>query len=407
MRKNHGDEIRVSSTNVPLRLAGFILALVVAVGAFSVGIASIGNKEPGYYEIEAPTAEEAPLYAEGIELTYYFTGSSNEIKAQITAVTEAYGAALLRAYKLLDPVNTYDGFANLAALSASPGQEITVGDELCTVLADAWERTQRGEGYDLFAGALVREWEAILASSDAQQLDPLADESMAQRIRALAEETAKPGQFALSAADGVVKVTIAEEYLDFLRENEYETAVLNTSVLREAYLLSLVRNALEAQGYTNGFLVTDGGLTLSLSGHETGAFCLYTMDDGEAVQAATNLVTANAACSLRRSFPLVEGEMMYYTLQLPDGVQIHRSPNSVFSAGEADTQVQSACVVRRDGDVVQAAYESALVMLGGAVDGGEAEVAFALWGGDGIFTNSDHFVPADGISTAPIAASGK
>lgn len=387
MKKN-GDEIRISTSNITLRAIGFVIALVVAVCAFSFGIASIGNKEPGYYEIEASASEQAERYALGFTLNLYLDGESNAIKEQMAQAQEVYSTSLLRAYMLLDVDNTYDGVVNLATLNASLGQTVEVGDELCAILADAWEKTQQGGGYNLFSGVLVHEWESILTVDQPLDYDPLTNDNSAQRISALAMETARLTHFDLTAENGCVTVRVSEDYLSFLRENEYELCILNTNLLREAYLARIVCDALEQAGFTNGYLVTDSGLTVSLSTHESGKFCLYTHPGDEAVLAATVDVMGGAVCSTLRSFPLSDGEFRYYSVE-NYGKTVHRSPLSVLSDGVMDTALQSGFVVRTDGDIVRAAYESVLLAAqkdaesltaaAALLDG--AEVACIAWGG--------------------------
>ena len=44
-------KINVSNSHVALRTVAFVLAVVLGVAGISIGISSIGKREPGYYEI--------------------------------------------------------------------------------------------------------------------------------------------------------------------------------------------------------------------------------------------------------------------------------------------------------------------------------------------------------------------
>lgn len=399
MRKN-GDEIKISTSNTTLRTVGFVIALVVAVCAFSYGIASIGQKDPGYYEIEAPAAEEAARYADGVVFTCYFDGESNQIKKRMARAQEVYGEALLRAYKLLDPVNTYDGCVNLATLNASLGQSVQVSEELLSVLTDAWDKTQQGRGYSLFAGALTREWEGILTLGDAAEYDPLRNADSAARIRAVSERTVQPGAFDLAVDGSSVCLSVSPDILAFLQENEYDGGVVNTGLLHDAYMLTIVRAALEQQGFTNGYLTTESGLTVALSAYGDGAYCFYSLVEGETVQSATAAVQPGSAASLLRSFPLAEGEFMYYSV---DGVP--RSVISTLTDGTVNPLLQSCLTLRGDGDAVQAVYDSLTLLLQSEQSGLEAAMAslagtgavYAAWGEVCLHANSADFTPAEGV----------
>lgn len=398
MKKN-GDEIRISTSNTTLRAIGFVIALVVAVAAFSFGIASIGNKEPGYYDIEATASESAERYALGFTLTLYFDGESNAIKEQMSRAQEVYSTALLRAYMLLDTDNTYDGVVNLATLNASLGQRVEVGDELLAVLTDAWEKTQQGRGYHLFAGALVHEWESILTLADAVEYDPLRNTDSAARIHSVYERTMQPNVFDLVVEGNTVCLSVAQDYLAFLNENEYAAAVVDTNLLHDAYLLAIVRDALEAQGFTNGYLVSDSGLTVSLSAHSgNGAYCFYSLIGDEPTQTATVTMQPGSAASLLRSFPLVEDEFMYYSVG-----DVHRSSVAALGNDASATVLQSCLAVHED--VVQAAYDALAMMLtdervtpnttAAALD---STVVYAIWSADMLYANSAAVLPAEGVS---------
>ena len=83
------DRIQVSEKNVGLRVVFFVVAVVVAVGAFSYGISALVAKQSGYHLIEASAGSDAPFYNKGITFGYYLEGSSGAIKK---ATKELVGA---------------------------------------------------------------------------------------------------------------------------------------------------------------------------------------------------------------------------------------------------------------------------------------------------------------------------
>ena len=353
-------KINVSNSHVALRTVAFVLAVVLGVAGISIGISSIGKREPGYYEIETNHSEDAALYPAGITLVYWLEGDSGAIKQELNTLKELYSAALERSYKLVDPENTYDGYVNLASLNASLGQEVTVSGELFAILTDAWEKTREERGFSLFAGALNGEWSSILSLENMEDFDPAVDRDLARRLGALAERTGDLGRFDLKIVDQVqhkVLVSVDPEYLDFLRDNEYCQTVLDLGGLADAYRLELVRNALEEKGYGNGYLTTDSGLTLSLSDHSGGAFGFYGYDAGEPFKYAALEARPNSACSYLRVFPMTQGELMYHRIQDGLGPRFYHPSFSLSTGGFAQV-LTAAAAVDYDGDVVGCAYEA-------------------------------------------------
>ena len=147
------EEIEVSGKHIKLRVVAFVLALIVGITAFGVGIRQIANREPGYYEITAVRDETAPLYSNGISLYCYFGGESSAIKEKLQASEALYSEALGRIYRLLDPRETYDGYVNLATLNQHPGETMALPEELFFALTDALERTE-GQAYSVLNGAM-------------------------------------------------------------------------------------------------------------------------------------------------------------------------------------------------------------------------------------------------------------
>lgn len=356
-KQNSGDPHETKHLTV--RVIAFALVFAVALGCIGFGVSRLGHKEPGYYEIEADASDEVSHYADGFAFLYRFDGTSSEIKAQLSEVKDIYNAALMRSYKLLDTETAYEGYVNLATLNENLGQPVSVSEELFAILTDAWAKTQEGRGFSMFAGALYDEWYGILSLDDISEFDPAVNADSAARIHALARETADLSYFSLAADPSALTVTVsaAPEYTRFLRENEYSERIVSMNVLEDAYRLSLIRDALEARGYLNGYLYTDSGLTLSLSEHEGGAYALYSLSGETVTQYASVTAAANSACSFLRVFPMLEGEIRYHAIAQDGGTRYYH-PNFATATGDCAGVLMSSCAVRGDGDIVGCCYEN-------------------------------------------------
>ena len=273
-------KLEVSSKHVKLRLILTILFFLIAVAAFTVGVLSIGRKYPGHQTIEAKTDAEALLYNKAVGFRYYLDGSSNQIKRGINALTEVYTPLLSAAYKELDHQNTYTGVIGLATINRNMGTELVVSSRLYDILKDAYARTLEKKGFNMFAGALYKEWESILILEDPQDFDPSNSAFQAQRIAAIAAMVNDLDNFKLEFVNDEihsVRLTVSQKYLDFCRENEIDAPVLDLNILRDAYRLDMIAQGLSEAGYTDGYLYTAEGLVLNMSSRVLG-YDLYTLE---------------------------------------------------------------------------------------------------------------------------------
>lgn len=358
-KQREAPPIEVSDKHVALRAVIFFLALFVAVGSIAFGVSRIGHKEAGFYELTAAADAEMLLYPTGLHANFYFQGGSNEIKVAIGAADKVYTQALKEAYKLLDAEREYPGCVNLASFNAHLNEDLQVDPRLFAVLTDAYARTLEQKGYSLFAGPLYTEWEEILILTEPEDFDPLRNDYEAERLEQLRQLTGDLTLLRLavvSEEEHILRLEAPADYLAALEELELKPTVMDLNILREAYLLELVAAELEEQELTQGYLSTDRGLTLALSGQTGGQYCLYGLQEGQVVQAAAAPVASGSACCMFTAFTLVSGESEFYVLE--DGGKSHLR-NPYLPADGLDRELLlSSCVIRADGDLVQACYES-------------------------------------------------
>lgn len=351
-------EIHVSEKNIPLRLAGLVAAVAVAVAAFTLAVTGLRQKTEGYQQVEGIAFREAPLYQSGVELMYYFSGSSAEIRSETNALKALYSDALCRSYKLLHSGVEFEDVINPAVLNARRGQPTEVSEELFAVLADAYEKTCRQEGYNMFAGALYAQWEGLRNQSDAADLDPLRSGEEAALLARLAEETGRLDHFTLELdpARRTVLFDVDEAYCALLSELGIDAPVLDLNLLHDAYELSLVRDALVSQGWVRGYLACDSGLAISLPEQLPGEYSFYGCTESGVSPAARLPVTPGSAASQFRVFAFTPGETEYYTVEDGSGT-VYRHPY-LTAAGEYTGVLMSAFALSEDGDAPAACYEN-------------------------------------------------
>ena len=289
------------------RLIAFLIFFALAVTFITLGITNMGRREEGLQTISAPLDESVPYYELGVSFQHYFSGSSGDIKLAVRELEELYASSLKDACRLLDPVNSYDGWVNLAYLNRHRGEEITVSRELYDTLAEALALTEERGGYSLFAGALYAEWEALRFALEPGDFDPLNDPGERQRLEKLTEATGGLSNFSLELLDDEacrLRFTVDRSYEALLEELEIADApILDLNLLRDACKLQLVAARLEARGYDRGYLSADSGVTLALSAYKDGGeFCFYGLWKGEAAPAAELAIRPGACAVQMRAF---------------------------------------------------------------------------------------------------------
>lgn len=396
------EELEVSDKHLVLRIVLFCIVFVIAVTAFSKAVVGIGYKEPGYYDIETNTVEDALLYNKGITFTHYFDGKSDDIKKELLAAKDAYSEVLSRAYKLLDPENTYDGFVNIAYLNAHRGENVEISDELFAILTDAYDKTREKSGYNMFAGAVHSAWNSILVLDEPEDFDPENNPDEAARISGIAEMTAELDNFSFTVVDAdrhIVRFDVSAEYLAYLAQCEAEPVILDLNVLHDAYMVSMVRDTMEEKGFNRGY-ITCGGITVSLSKHEAGAYCLYAKDEDGITTAASVPVTAGSVCSERRSFAFTDNELGYYKIE-NGGRTYYRHPNFAVDTGEFTDVLMTSYVISAAGNIVDACYYNAVMnampdMYSAAKLAGDHHdfiIAYTIQTGDKVvFTNAPNAI---------------
>jgi hypothetical protein len=153
---------------------------------------------------------------------------------------------------------------------------------------------------------------------------------------------------------------VSEEYVSFCEAQEETDDFLNLNLLHDAYMLGIVADELERSGFSAGYLTSDSGLTVSLSGMEEKEFCFYGLEDGVVSQVLTLPAAPGSVCSVFRQFAFSDDENLYYTIE-KDGVVYYRSPFVMTKEEGFNNVVMSSCVVAKVQDIVGAVYANILL----------------------------------------------
>ncbi len=354
-------KIKVSEKHIGLRIAVTAVAFVIAVVAFTIGVTSIGKKEPGYYSIEAKTDAEALTYNNAVLYRYWFDGKSNEIKGKIRELTGVYTPILAAAYKQLDHQNTYTGQVSIGTINKNLGQIVSVSPELYAILKDAYAKTLEKKGYNLFAGALYAEWESIQILDNPDEFDPVNNEYIQSRLHAIAAVVSDLSNFNLEFLDDTtcsVRFSTSDAYKVFCTENEITAYALDLNLLKDAYMLSMMGESLVKEGYSLGHLSTKEGLALNTSPRGSLNFDMHTREGGnDTVYASVNLDGVFSAATFT-AYGM--GSDYGYVLE-HEGSKLYRHLYfDVRSADFADI-LMSATIISHDTDIVGNTYRSIIL----------------------------------------------
>ena len=375
-------KIEVSEKHIGLRIAVTAVALVIAVVAFTIGVVNIGKKTPGYQNIEAKVDAEAILYNDAVLYRYWFGGTSNEIKRSINALVLEYTPILSAAYKQTDHQNTYSGQVSIGTINQHPGEVVTVSPELYAILKDAYAKTLEGCGYNMFAGALYDEWKSIQILEDPKEFDPANNENTAERLHAIAAVVNDLSNFNLEFLDDSncsLMFSTASGYDDFCREYEITAYALDLNNLRDAYMLSMMGEALVNAGYSLGHLTTPAGMALNTSPRGTLSFDLHTWEYGkDSVYASVELDGVFSAATFT-AYSM--GSDYGYSVEISadptastgsNGIQqdpsastgsnrLYRHLYFDVRTGDFTDVLMSATVISKDMDIVENAYQNIIL----------------------------------------------
>lgn len=249
------ESIELEQTHVRWRMWAVIILVAIAAAAFSYAAVQLFSSNEGWQTVEPGVS--IPGAADGLTLQYDIAGA-----AELRALAALYGQACDTIYRLTDPGTCYDGVYNLAYLSAHPNETVTVDD----ALYDLFAQLERAGDRRIFLAPLYVEYGNLFSSGTdtaAAAFDPRRSPAVAEFFAAVCAFV-EGGDISLTLhGQGRVTLAVSEAYLAFA-EQQGIRALLDLSVLRDAFTVDYVAGELRAAGYTKGYLSTETGLSCAL-----------------------------------------------------------------------------------------------------------------------------------------------
>ena len=290
--------------HLKLRIVLMVLAIVVALAAFSYGIHGLLNRNSGWQSVDAyPSGMDC---SDDFTLQYYFDAIGASATMEYKAVSAVYTTALEEAYLLYYPEG------GLAQINANPNREVQVDPALYRAL----ELIQSARNRHLYLAPIYVEYDRVFLyqnESEAERYDPGQNEEIAAYVAELASYANDPGQIDLKLlSDNRVRLDVAEEYLSYAKENEI-TEFLDFGWMKNAFITDYVADALIASGYKTGYIASFDGFTRNLDERgESYSFNLFDRLEQAVYCPVIMSYTAPMNMVYLRNYPLSNADRWHY-----------------------------------------------------------------------------------------------
>lgn len=351
--------IKVSRKYFTLRVILFAVAIVAAIGGITYAIISATKLDPGVYTITASPDKENPYNNQGVQGSFYFGGSSGEIKALKNATTELLNKELRAASYRLDETKTYEISSSIGAVNAKIGEEVTVDERVYAVLLDAYNKSKEDNNFSIFAAPLFDAWKDVLNDASHEN-DPLRNATYASYLEKLTGIIADQSNYdLLFLGEGKVKLTLSAAYQAFRTEYEITSPVISLNSLHDAYLLKEVQSAFEKQGFKDGVLFTLTGSLASIEPSHPTTYGVLDKDAGKVLSYGAFDISKSAVVASAIHFTQSESSYLYnpsYDIA-KDGVTYHRSLYLNLGTGMPNNDIAASYIKRDGNDIVGASLD--------------------------------------------------
>jgi len=267
------EKIELSDKNIGWRLSFFILFVVIAATAFASCVNSFFSKDPGWYQIETNSSDEAHCGNEFIFM--YNLGLSQDATKENRALTILYTEACEMAHKLFHNKETFEGVNNVCYINQHPNEVIEVDSGLYKAFSviDAYENR------NLYMAPVYSQYDEIFLCQDDSQLvnfDPRMSEEVAAEYAEIATYANNPEMVDVKLlGDNKIQLYVSEEYLAYAEEN-YITEFIDFFWMKNAFVTDYLAETMIEKGYTHGTLTSYDGFSRTMDTSENSySFNIY------------------------------------------------------------------------------------------------------------------------------------
>ncbi len=314
---------KVGSKSIWLRIALFVIAIIIAAVSFGIGINTCSNQykiEEGMYDFSFNDELNDGTYYElnkRLNLVYYLdnsNGSSTNNKYQTIK-----DFVLEKAKYFFDLFYSFEDHdeKGMNYINAHPNEDIQINELLYNSLLDAY--TKSNDNYSIFGGLLSTYYESTWTYFKVNT-DSLTSKTIANdiaKIKDIYED--KENNFKLTFKENnIINFSYSDKVSDFLNSIEDQSKqvrVLDFNVLFNAYFLDYMAKAMKENNYVKGYFYTPNGEMTFLGDLFTSSndIVIYDIRDNN-VKTPIGLIKNYGACNVTsfRTFSLNDYDKSYF-----------------------------------------------------------------------------------------------
>jgi len=255
------EKIELSEKNIGWRLAFFILFVVIAGAAFTSCVNSFFSKDPGWYQIETGSSDEAHCGNEFVFM--YHLGMDGNATDENRTLSVLYTEACKTAHKLFHNKEAFEGVNNIYYINQHPNEVIEVDPSLYKAFSiiDAYDNR------NIYMAPVYNQYDEIFYCEDDSQLtdyDPRLNEEVATEYAKIATFANDPTMVDLKLlGDNQIQLYVSEEYLAYAKEN-YITDYIDFFWMKNAFITDYLAETMIDRGYTYGTISSYDGFVRAM-----------------------------------------------------------------------------------------------------------------------------------------------
>ena len=320
-KKNEKLEVELSEKNIWLRLALVVVFLLIGVSAIAYFISSLVSEDAGWQTIDL-TDDNFPILRDDFVLTYNIGQSDVSVSKEKKSISRVYTESMVKAYKIFDINEEYDGVINLYTLNRNPNKVFEVSD----TLYDAFKLLENSESRMLYLAPICAEYRNVFISENdtiAALSDPNVSDEALEYVSEMLIYTNDPNMIDLELlGDNRVCLKVSEEYLSYAEENEIESFI-EFSWLTNALIIDYTADALVKEGFLNGSISSFDGYLRILDEKNSYNYNVYDLLENSIYNVAVVSFKGVKSTVFFKSYPLnSKDNICYYSYS--DGKFINR-----------------------------------------------------------------------------------
>ncbi len=267
---------KIFTKKVIIRLVILILLIVVAAGSFAFAMMSNNNK--GGWEQISFSADS--IYNDNLVFNYYMDNDDDlSIIEKRRAITSIYVDTVYSCYRLFDEYELEDALFNIAYINNNPNQDIVVSSLLYETLKDAYDKSSN-DSYSVFGGGINYFWNDLFIThqlnDNSLEFDPVNNMLEKVKLQVLTDNANDR-----SKCDIIFKPDNTIYFQLDTSLEAYDYPIIDLGVLKDAYILELLKDRLLEQGLDKGYISNTTGITMILGGNisETNNYLVGYLDN--------------------------------------------------------------------------------------------------------------------------------